>query len=164
MFRSKHSGDVIKPGKGRCSKPLRKLFNEMKIPAEERDFIYVLADVKGVVFVENACDEDVLKIEITSINKNFARAKIVEILEPSQYRNNTSFCAMANVCGGCQWSYIDYEHQLDAKQQIIQEALNRVLPDGVKVLPTIRNDEIKNFRHKIQLPVSQTKNSKRFLI
>ena len=65
MFRSKHSGDVIKPGKGRCSKPLRKLFNEMKIPAEERDFIYVLADGKGVVFVENVgfdasrlCDRD----------------------------------------------------------------------------------------------------------
>ncbi|MBO5948584.1 23S rRNA (uracil(1939)-C(5))-methyltransferase RlmD [bacterium] len=124
-----------------------------------------LAHVENLaVFVEHACDEDLLKIEITSINKNFARAKIIEILEPSQYRNKTSFCAMANVCGGCQWSYIDYEHQLDVKQQIIQEALNRVLPDGVKVLPTIRNDEIKNFRHKIQLPVSQTKNSKRFLI
>ncbi len=53
VFRAKHPGDVIKPGKGRCSKPLRKLFNEMKIPAEERDFIYVLADEKGVVFVEN---------------------------------------------------------------------------------------------------------------
>ena len=25
------------------------------------------------IFVENACDEDLLKIEITSINKNFAR-------------------------------------------------------------------------------------------
>ena len=116
------------------------------------------------VFVENACDEDVLKIEITSINKNFARGKIVEIVEPSKYRNKTSFCAMANVCGGCQWSYIDYEHQLKVKQQIIQETLSKVLPENVEVLPTIKNDKMSNFRHKIQLPISQTKNSKRFLI
>lgn len=53
IFRSRLPGDVIKPGKGRCSKRLRKLFNEMKIPAEERDFKYVLADEKGVIFVED---------------------------------------------------------------------------------------------------------------
>ena len=53
VFRAKLPGDTIKPGKGRCSKPLRKLFNEMKIPPEERDFIYVLADEKGVIFTEN---------------------------------------------------------------------------------------------------------------
>lgn len=65
VFRSKLPGDSIKPGKGRCSKSLRKLFNEIKIPAEERDFLYVLADEQGVIFVENIgfdasrlCDRD----------------------------------------------------------------------------------------------------------
>ncbi len=53
IFRSRLPGDFIRPGKGRCTKPLRKLFNEMKIPAETRDFKYVLADKKGVVFVED---------------------------------------------------------------------------------------------------------------
>ena len=53
VFRSRLPGDTIKRGYGRCSKSLRKLFNEIKIPAADRDFIYVLADEKGVVFVEN---------------------------------------------------------------------------------------------------------------
>ena len=65
VFRTRSAGDIIRTGKGRCSKSLRKLFNEIKIPADERDFIYVLADNKGVVFVENIgfdarcfCDRD----------------------------------------------------------------------------------------------------------
>lgn len=52
VFRGKLPGDIMRPGKGRCRKPLRKLFSEMKIPTEIRDFIYVLADEKGVVFVD----------------------------------------------------------------------------------------------------------------
>ena len=116
------------------------------------------------IFVENACDGDIVKIEITSLNKTFARAKIVEFVSKSKYRTEKPFCALANVCGGCQWSFIKYEHQLELKQQIIKEALRKILPENIEVLPTIPCKNIKNFRHKIQLPVSQTKNSKRFLI
>lgn len=124
-----------------------------------------LARVDGfVVFVENACDGDVLKVEITSSNKNFARARILEIITPSKYRTKKTFCAMANVCGGCQWSHIEYEHQLDVKKQIIEDALKKVLPSKIKVQPVIPCKKTSCFRHKIQLPVSQTQNSKRFII
>lgn len=68
IFRSRLSGDVIKPGRGRCSKPLRKLFNEIKMPAEDRDFKYILADEDGIVFVEDVgldarclCDKNTKK-------------------------------------------------------------------------------------------------------
>ena len=124
-----------------------------------------LARIDGfVVFVDNACDEDVLKIEITSSNKNYAKAKILEIIKPSKYRNEKPFCAMANACGGCQWSYIKYDHQLEVKKEIIKDALKKILPSNLQVLPTIPCENISHFRHKIQLPVSQTKNSKRFII
>ena len=37
-----------------------------------------IARVEGIViFVENACPEDVLKIKITKVNKNYATAKIL---------------------------------------------------------------------------------------
>ena len=124
-----------------------------------------LAKIDGfVVFVDKACDGDFLKIEITSCNKNFANAKILEIIKSSKYRNEKNFCSMANVCGGCQWSFINYEHQLEIKKKIIEDALKKVLPDGLDVQQTIPCEKISNFRHKIQFPVSQTKNSKRFLI
>ena len=49
-----------------------------------------------------------------------------------KYRTKEKFCALSNVCGGCQWSFIDYEHQLEVKKQIIEEVLKKVLPQNIK--------------------------------
>ena len=64
-----------------------------------------------VVFVEKACPGDEALITITKINKSFARAKIKEIITPSQYRVKP-LCPLHNVCGGCQIQYMDYQYQL----------------------------------------------------
>ena len=124
---------------------------------------YGLAKIDGlVVFVEGACPEDKLKIKITKKNKNFANAKIVEIIEPSQYRV-TPFCPMQKVCGACQIQYIDYDYQLELKRQIVQDAIFKIGGLNIEIPMPIRSPQIKNFRHKIQYPVSQTKNSKRII-
>lgn len=52
VIRSRQSGDYFHLFKRRCSKSLNKLFNEMKIPAEERDSIVVISDEKGLIYVE----------------------------------------------------------------------------------------------------------------
>ena len=71
-----------------------------------------IARVDGfVIFVENACPQDELKVIITKINKNYANAKIIEIIAPSPYRVEP-FCAMQKICGACQLQFIDYDHQL----------------------------------------------------
>ena len=49
-----------------------------------------------VIFVENACPEDELKIKITKVTKNYANAKIIEIMKPSPHRVEP-FCAMQKV-------------------------------------------------------------------
>ncbi len=52
-FRSREQGDIIHLGKRKCTKTLKKLFNEMKIPADKRDAIAVLSDENGLIYVEN---------------------------------------------------------------------------------------------------------------
>ena len=53
FFRSRKSGDVFSlPGRG-ISKTVKKLFNEMKIPQEERDKILILADENAVYWIES---------------------------------------------------------------------------------------------------------------
>src|SRR5574344_489805 len=69
------------------------------------------------IFVDDACSEDKLLVEIISVNKSFARAKIIDIIEPSKYRVKP-FCSLANVCGGCNWQHIDYQRQLIEKKNI----------------------------------------------
>ena len=120
-------------------------------------------DLDFVIFVENVCDGDVVLAEITKLKKNYAYAKMKEIIKPSKHRVEP-FCPLHNACGGCQWGFISYNHQLEVKQNIVKEILSNALGEDIKVDKTLASPKIKEFRHKIQMPVSQTKNSKRFLI
>lgn len=122
-----------------------------------------LAKIDGmVVFVDNSCVNDKLKIKITKVNKNFAKGTIEEIIKPSQYRV-TPFCPLQKVCGACQLQFIDYDYQLEIKRQIVQDTMHSIGGFDIVIPKTIPSPQIKNYRHKIQYPISQTKNSKRIL-
>ena len=114
------------------------------------------------VFVDKAAPQEKVLAEIISVNKNFAKAKIVEILEPSKSRVKP-FCAMASVCGGCCWQHVDYAEQLRQKKQIVLETLQKFYGKNVEVKDVLPSLQTKEYRHKIQYPISQTKVSKRFL-
>ncbi|MBR1753907.1 23S rRNA (uracil(1939)-C(5))-methyltransferase RlmD [bacterium] len=115
-----------------------------------------------VIFVENSCPEDILRVKITGVNKKWANAKIVEVLQPSQYRTDP-FCPMQKVCGACQLQFIDYNYQLKIKKQIVEDAIHKIGGLDVEVKDVIPSPQIKSYRHKVQYPISQTKVSKRIL-
>ncbi len=122
-----------------------------------------LAKIDGfVIFVENVCPQDKVKVRITKINKNYAFAQISEMLVPSEYRTEP-FCPMQKVCGACQLQFIDYDYQLEIKRQITEDAMRKIGGLDVDIPLPIASPEIRNYRHKIQYPISQTKNSKRIL-
>ncbi len=122
-----------------------------------------IARVDGqVVFVENACPEDELKIKITKVNKNFSNAEVIEIINPSPHRI-TPFCPMHKICGSCQLQFIDYEFQLLLKKQMVEDTMKTIGHIDTPVNNPMPSPEIKAFRHKIQCPVSQTKVSKKLL-
>lgn len=52
VFRSRAAGDKITLKKRRCTKTLKKLFNELSVAPEKRDSVIVLADDAGVLFAE----------------------------------------------------------------------------------------------------------------
>lgn len=52
VVRTRLPADVFHLGKRRCSKTLRKLFSELKIPVEKRDSLFVVADNNGLIFSE----------------------------------------------------------------------------------------------------------------
>ena len=115
-----------------------------------------------VVFVENACPEDELLIKITKLNKNYANGEIKTIIKPSSHRVEP-FCPMQKVCGACQLQFIDYEYQLKIKQEIVKDTLHAIGNIDIKVPFPVKSPEIKEYRCKVQYPVSQTKVSKRIL-
>lgn len=122
-----------------------------------------IARIDGfVIFVENACPQDELKIKIIKVNKHYANAKIVEILEPSPHRVEP-FCAMQKVCGACQLQFIDYDYQLEIKRQIVEDAMHSIAGLDIEIPKPVPSPELRAYRHKVQYPVSQTKVSRRIL-
>ncbi len=122
-----------------------------------------IAKVDGlVIFVENGCPEDEVKVKITKLTKSFANAEVLELINPSGHRVKP-FCSMQNVCGACQLQFMDYDYQLELKREIVEDALKNIGGFNIDVPKTIPSPDSRVYRHKIQYPVAQTKVSKRLL-
>lgn len=106
-----------------------------------------------VVFVPYAAPGDTLETEIVQTQKRFARARVLKLLEPSHDRVEPP-CPYYYDCGGCTWQHLDYRAQLKAKQQLVQETLERL--GGLKdftVNPVLGMEDPWRYRNKVQQPV-----------
>lgn len=124
-----------------------------------------------VIFVENACPGDKVKIRLSKKNKNYANAVILEIIKPSPHRIKP-LCPMQKVCGACQLQFIDYDYQLRLKKEIVEDLFkgvnvvkggNGVGVNDITVGNVIPSPKVEGYRRKIQYPVSETKASKRII-
>lgn len=115
-----------------------------------------------VIFVEGACPGDLARIKLTKVTKKYANAKVIEVIEPSPHRVEP-FCAMQKVCGACQLQFIDYDYQLQLKKQIVEDSFHSIGGLDIEIKLPIASPQIKEYRHKIQYPISETKVSKRIL-
>lgn len=64
-------------------------------------------------------------MRIVQSKRDFARAELVEVVEPSPHRVAAPCPARALGCGGCDWQHLAPVAQLDAKIEIVREALRR---------------------------------------
>lgn len=77
------------------------------------------------VFVPFGLPGEKVRVELTQEKKNFARGKIVEILESSPDRVEAK-CKHFSQCGGCHYQNLPYEKQLIAKAEILADQLKRI--------------------------------------
>ena len=77
------------------------------------------------VFVPDTLPGENVRVRVTQRHKDFDRAALLEVREPSPHRV-TPPCRLAGTCGGCNWLHIRYAEQLAQKVAIVQEALRRV--------------------------------------
>src|SRR5687767_9708581 len=76
---------------------------------------------QGVVFVPRTAAGDVIEAEIVRSKKDYTSARVKEILEPSPDRQEP-ICA----AGCCHWGHIRYEKQVEYKEAILRESLERL--------------------------------------
>lgn len=89
------------------------------------------------VFVPYGAPGDSVRVEIMERGKNWARARLIELLRPSPDRVEPP-CPYYGHCGGCQLQHLAYPAQLAAKREIVRDQLTRLgrLPDA-NVRPVI---------------------------
>ena len=122
-----------------------------------------IAKVDGyVIFVEGACPGDKVKIKVGKKTKSYANAKVLDVIEPSKNRVQP-FCPMQKVCGACQLQYINYNAQLEYKKQIVEDTMFSIFNSSVKINNVISSPKTSEYRHKIQYPISETRDSKRIV-
>jgi 23S rRNA (uracil1939-C5)-methyltransferase len=90
-----------------------------------------------------------VRIRITEEKRSYAVAEPQEIVSPSPNRVQPP-CPHFGVCGGCNYQHTTYESQLDLKQQILRETLQRAgvpAPEHIHVLA----DDPWAYRNRIRL-------------
>jgi tRNA/tmRNA/rRNA uracil-C5-methylase (TrmA/RlmC/RlmD family) len=96
-----------------------------------------IARVDGFpIFATNVYPGDVALVRLLEVKKGFAHADLVRIIEPSALRRAMP-CRVANECGGCDWTALRLDKQLEAKQRILTESLRRIGKIDPASLPPI---------------------------
>ncbi|HKR64749.1 MAG TPA: TRAM domain-containing protein, partial [Thermoanaerobaculia bacterium] len=97
-----------------------------------------IARVDGFpVFASNVFPGDVARVRLYEVKKGFAKADLVELVTPSAFRRAAP-CPVANECGGCDWTALRLDKQLEAKQRILVESMRRIGKFDPATLPEIR--------------------------
>lgn len=107
-----------------------------------------------VVFVPYSAPDDLLKVKILKVSKNFVDAEIVEILKPSRMRV-TAPCPHYTQCGGCHFQHIEYPKQVEIKDGLVKETIQRALglTDDSIFLDPIYSPQQWNYRNRIQIHI-----------
>ena len=113
-----------------------------------------------VFFVKDSVMGDKVEARILKVKKNYAYAKVEELLKPSPYRI-APLCPVAGKCGGCQLQHLSYEKELAWKEDRIAQSLIRIAglsPEEVeRKKEGILGGVLSRYRNKAQYPVQSRK-------
>jgi tRNA/tmRNA/rRNA uracil-C5-methylase (TrmA/RlmC/RlmD family) len=104
-----------------------------------------------VVFVPFVLVGEEVEAEVTEVKKNFARAKLARVIQPSPDRVPAP-CPYFGSCGGCQYQHIAYETQLRIKHKQISDLFERIgkIPPEV-IAPVIPCPQPYGYRNRVMI-------------
>ena len=77
------------------------------------------------VFVPFALPNELVKVHIIKVAKNYAVGKLIKVIEPSKVRREPR-CSSFTRCGGCNLMHMDYAAQLEYKRDLVENAFARI--------------------------------------
>ena len=108
------------------------------------------------VFVPYTIAGETVRAIIVKVCKSYAYGKLMEVIKPSRHRVKSE-CEYFYKCGGCSLWHMDYEAELEFKEQKIRDCLKRIGGFDIETEPIIGCGDYKRYRNKAQFPVSGDK-------
>ena len=87
-----------------------------------------------VVFVHRTAPGDRVRVQMTTVKKRWTRGRLLKVLRPGPNRREPA-CPHYERCGGCTLEHLEYGAQLQAKSQLVTDALERI--GGREELPEV---------------------------
>jgi 23S rRNA (uracil1939-C5)-methyltransferase len=100
------------------------------------------------VFVHRTAPGDTVDIEITQSRARWARGSLVQVIDGGQDRR-TPPCPHYARCGGCTLEHVTYAAQLEAKRELVAEALERIGGVSVDVPAVQASPEEFRYRNRV---------------
>lgn len=109
------------------------------------------------VFVKDAVVGDVVEAKLVKVKKNYAYARLEKVIKPSSFRVEPR-CRFHRQCGGCQIQALDYNKQLEFKENKVKNNLIRIGGFDESFIeqvmePIVGMEEPYHYRNKAQYPV-----------
>ncbi len=102
-----------------------------------------------VCLIKGALPNELVKTRLEP-NKGVLQGQVLEIIEPSPHRIKPS------IHPGLDYSYIDYDYQLELKQEVIKDAIHRAIKEELVVAKPKAAPKIWNYRSSVQPAVAAT--------
>lgn len=107
-----------------------------------------------VIFVEGGVTGDIVDIKVKKNHKNFEIGKIQKFHSKSDLRKQP-YCMHYEQCGGCKTQHIIYPAQLEWKQAVVTNAIERIGGfSGVDIRPILGCVHTEHYRNKLDYAVS----------
>ena len=107
------------------------------------------------IFVPFGLPGEKVRVRLREEKKNFARAEIIEILDPSTERIIPK-CKHFGECGGCHYQNLTYEKQLVVKTEILIDQLKRIgKVENPPVKPMVACPNPWNYRNHLQFHLTK---------
>ena len=125
---------------------------EVKIESTGMDGEGVARLDNFVIFINGALLGEELKAQVIEVKKSFARAKIIKVLKPSQFRQQP-LCPIFYRCGGCDMQHVNYKYSLSVKKANVKNCIEKELGREVEVNDVIYGEKLFGYRNKEQIPI-----------
>lgn len=109
---------------------------------------------KMAIFVDKAVPGDRVTAKVVKVKKDFAEARILEVIDASPHRT-IALCPYIDYCGGCSWQFIKYEKQLEYKHAFVQDLLSHIGKVGnFQLHHILPSPQIFGYRNKMEFSFS----------